>query len=317
MQGAGSTAPERTRSVREERMRTGNAADDYSWTGSLGTGRRVLLALDPLQNKRLVGFRHPGQAPQQMGSGQGVEFIEGVATPIRVDEEGQIGRESVLDESLHLGVSLPDEELVGDERTTFQHFGNFRRQILPDPGQRFESPLRRKAFDRVAARGHRRGPAAVRASPVRVLTASFEKLGHPDKRLRDPTIGVKRHGTVFSGPTRHGSASSEEERSSAVRTSAGCTVSQRKQRVKRLGNLSPVWSSNGLRGPPPLPTSGDHPGNKGNPRRAVSIAIQVGSYKCNHHTTRRGMASWFDLSAPTPSMATGAVVLCLIQKSDT
>jgi hypothetical protein len=27
------TAPERTRWVREERMRSGNAADDHSWTG--------------------------------------------------------------------------------------------------------------------------------------------------------------------------------------------------------------------------------------------------------------------------------------------
>jgi hypothetical protein len=33
LQGAVSTAPERTRSVREERMRSGNAADDRSWTG--------------------------------------------------------------------------------------------------------------------------------------------------------------------------------------------------------------------------------------------------------------------------------------------
>jgi len=28
------TAPERTRWVREERMRSGNAADGHSWTGS-------------------------------------------------------------------------------------------------------------------------------------------------------------------------------------------------------------------------------------------------------------------------------------------
>ncbi len=34
MQGAASTAPERTGWVREERMRSGNAADDHSWTGS-------------------------------------------------------------------------------------------------------------------------------------------------------------------------------------------------------------------------------------------------------------------------------------------
>src|SRR3989304_2111677 len=34
MPGAASTAPERTRWVREERMRSGNAADDHSWTGS-------------------------------------------------------------------------------------------------------------------------------------------------------------------------------------------------------------------------------------------------------------------------------------------
>src|SRR3972149_3606430 len=34
MPGAASTAPERTRWVREERMRSGNAADGRSWTGS-------------------------------------------------------------------------------------------------------------------------------------------------------------------------------------------------------------------------------------------------------------------------------------------
>jgi len=34
MQGAASTAPERTLRVREERMRSGNAADGRSWTGS-------------------------------------------------------------------------------------------------------------------------------------------------------------------------------------------------------------------------------------------------------------------------------------------
>ncbi len=34
MPGAASTGPERTVCVREDRMRSGNAADDHSWTGS-------------------------------------------------------------------------------------------------------------------------------------------------------------------------------------------------------------------------------------------------------------------------------------------
>jgi hypothetical protein len=56
MQGAASTAPERTLRVREERMHSGNAADGHSWTGSERVVNPARLTVTPEWPIAVSGF---------------------------------------------------------------------------------------------------------------------------------------------------------------------------------------------------------------------------------------------------------------------
>ncbi len=64
MQGAVSTAPECTRWVREERMRSGNAADDRSWTGSESGRLGYTFPRHPAESEEtpMPQIRHPHHA---------------------------------------------------------------------------------------------------------------------------------------------------------------------------------------------------------------------------------------------------------------